>query len=218
MRTTPTTAATLWRYENRGRRRLERREVVRSHVPLRKEESDQRRKSAQNRVKVDRGRDQRSALVPAQRSAHVLVRRSVLALEEERKDPALEEERKDLALEEERKDLALGQRSALVPVEGKGPALGRRSGLALEEEKGARARAQRSARAREEARVVRAPRSARVPAADPSRRGANRRKEAPPRRNVEKSEKEMIARRPSSSRVFRGITQSIVNVSLCDNL
>merc|ERR1711942_458347 len=168
MRTTPTTAATLWRYENRGRRRLERREVVRSHVPLRKEESDQRRKSAQNRVKVDRGRDQRSALVPAQRS--------VLALEEERKDPALEEERKDLAL---------GQRSALVP---------------------------------EEARVVRAPRSARVPAADPSRRGANRRKEAPPRRNVEKSEKEMIARRPSSSRVFRGITQSIVNVSLCDNL
>merc|ERR1711942_141718 len=142
MRTTPTTAATLWRYENRGRRRLERREVVRSHVPLRKEESDQRRKSAQNRVKVDRGRDQRSALVPAQRSAHVL-----------------------------------GQRSALVPEEGKGPALGRRSGLALEEEKGARARAQRSARAREEARVVRAPRSARVPAADPSRRGANRRKE-----------------------------------------
>merc|ERR1711942_541454 len=131
MRTTPTTAATLWRYENRGRRRLERREVVRSHVPLRKEESDQRRKSAQNRVKVDRGRDQRSALV--------LVRRSVLALEEERKD---------LALEEERKDLALGQRSALVPVEGKSPALGRRSGLA--------------------------------PAADPSRRGANRRKEAPP--------------------------------------
>merc|ERR1711942_346870 len=176
MRTTPTTAATLWRYENRGRRRLERREVVRSHVPLRKEESDQRRKSAQNRVKVDRGRDQRSALVPAQRSAHVLGLRSVLALEEERKDPALEEERKDLAL---------GQRSALV---------------------------------REEARVVRAPRSARVPAADPSRRGANRRKEAPPRRNVEKSEKEMIARRPSSSRVFRGITQSIVNVSLCDNL
>merc|ERR1711942_561871 len=159
MRTTPTTAATLWRYENRGRRRLERREVVRSHVPLRKEESDQRRKSAQNRVKVDRGRDQRSALVPAQRSAHVLGRRSVLALEEERKDPALEEERKDLAL-------------------------GRRSALALEEEKGARARAQRSARAREEARVVRAPRSARVPAADPSRRGANRRKEAPPRRNV----------------------------------
>merc|ERR1711942_473900 len=201
MRTTPTTAATLWRYENRGRRRLERREVVRSHVPLRKEESDQRRKSAQNRVKVDRGRDQRSA--------HVLGRKSVLALEEERKDPALEEERKDLAL---------GQRSALVPEEGKGPALGRRSGLALEEEKGARARAQRSARAREEARVVRAPRSARVPAADPSRRGANRRKEAPPRRNVEKSEKEMIARRPSSSRVFRGITQSIVNVSLCDNL
>merc|ERR1711942_261356 len=200
MRTTPTTAATLWRYENRGRRRLERREVVRSHVPLRKEESDQRRKSAENRVKVDRGRDQRSALVPAQRSAHVLDRRS------------------DLALEEERKDLALGQRSALVPVEGKGPALGRRSGLALEEEKGARARAQRSARAREEARVVRAPRSARVPAADPSRRGANRRKEAPPRRNVEKSEKEMIARRPSCSRVFRGITQSIVNVSLCDNL
>merc|ERR1711942_509306 len=133
MRTTPTTAATLWRYENRGRRRLERREVVRSHVPLRKEESDQRRKSAQNRVKVDRGRDQRSALVPAQRS--------VLALEEERKDPALEEERKDLAL---------GQRSALVPEE--------RKGLALEEEKGARA--QRSARAREEARVVRAPRSA----------------------------------------------------------
>merc|ERR1711942_291555 len=192
MRTTPTTAATLWRYENRGRRRLERREVVRSHVPLRKEESDQRRKSAQNRVKVDRGRDQRSALVPAQRSAHVLGRRSVLALEEERKD---------LALEEERKDLALGQRSALVPVEGKGPA-----------------RAQRSARAREEARVVRAPRSARVPAADPSRRGANRRKEAPPRRNAEKSEKEMIARRPSSSRVFRGITQSIVNESLCDNL
>merc|ERR1711942_525012 len=155
MRTTPTTAATLWRYENRGRRRLERREVVRSHVPLRKEESDQRRKSAQNRVKVDRGRDQRSALVPAQRSAHVLGLRSVLALEEERKDPALD----------------------------------RRSGLALEEEKGARA--QRSARAREEARVVRAPRSARVPAADPSRRGANRRKEAPPRRNVEKSEKEM---------------------------
>merc|ERR1711942_117612 len=192
MRTTPTTAATLWRYENRGRRRLERREVVRSHVPLRKEESDQRRKSAQNRVKVDRGRDQRSALVPAQRSAHVLGRRSVLALEEERKDPALEEERKDLAL---------GQRSALVPEEGKGPALGRRSALA-----------------REEARVVRAPRSARVPAADPSRRGANRRKEAPPRRNVEKSEKEMIARRPSSSRVFRGITQSIVNESLCDNL
>merc|ERR1711942_369534 len=135
MRTTPTTAATLWRYENRGRRRLERREVVRSHVPLRKEESDQRRKSAQNRVKVDRGRDQRSALVPAQRSAHVLGRKSVLALEEERKDPALEEERKDLAL---------GQRSAL-------------------------ARVQRSARAREEARVVRAPRSARVPAADPSR-------------------------------------------------
>merc|ERR1711942_146106 len=158
MRTTPTTAATLWRYENRGRRRLERREVVRSHVPLRKEESDQRRKSAQNRVKVDRGRDQRSALVPAQRSAHVLGRRSVLALEEERKDPALEEERKDLA---------------------------------LEEEKGARA--QRSARAREEARVVRAPRSARVPAADPSRRGANRRKEAPPRRNVEKSEKEIAS-------------------------
>merc|ERR1711942_216070 len=140
MRTTPTTAATLWRYENRGRRRLERRGVVRSHVPLRKEESDQRRKSAQNRVKVDRGRDQRSALVPAQRSAHVLGRKSVLALEEERKDPAL------------------GQRSALVPEEGKGPALGRRSGLALEEEKGARARAQRSARAREEARVVRAPR------------------------------------------------------------
>merc|ERR1711942_303866 len=216
MRTTPTTAATLWRYENRGRRRLERREVVRSHVPLRKEESDQRRKSAQNRVKVDRGRDQRSALVPAQRSAHVLGLRSVLALEEERKDPALEEERKDPALEEERKDLALGQRSALVPEEGKGLALDRRSGLALEEEKGARA--QRSARAREEARVVRAPRSARVPAADPSRRGANRRKEAPPRRNVEKSEKEMIARRPSSSRVFRGITQSIVNESLCDNL
>merc|ERR1711942_163802 len=151
MRTTPTTAATLWRYENRGRRRLERREVVRSHVPLRKEESDQRRKSAQNRVKVDRGRDQRSALVPAQRSAHVLGLRSVLALEEERKDPALEEERKDLAL---------GQRSALVPEEGKGPALDRRSGLALEEEKGARAQAQRSARAREEARVVRAPRSA----------------------------------------------------------
>merc|ERR1711942_259551 len=174
MRTTPTTAATLWRYENRGRRRLERREVVRSHVPLRKEESDQRRKSAQNRVKVDRGRDQRSALVPAQRSAHVLGRRSVLALEEERKDPALEEERKDLAL---------GQRSALVPEEGKGPALDRRSGLALEEEKGAR----------EEARVVRAPRSARVPAADPSRRGANRRKEAPPRRNVEKSEKEIAS-------------------------
>merc|ERR1711942_435860 len=166
MRTTPTTAATLWRYENRGRRRLERREVVRSHVPLRKEESDQRRKSAQNRVKVDRGRDQRSALVPAQRSAHVLGLRSVLALEEERKDPALEEERKD-------------------------PALDRRSGLALEEEKGARA--QRSARAREEARVVRAPRSARVPAADPSRRGANRRKEAPPRRNVEKSEKEIAS-------------------------
>merc|ERR1711942_559756 len=160
MRTTPTTAATLWRYENRGRRRLERREVVRSHVPLRKEESDQRRKSAQNRVKVDRGRDQRSA--------HVLGLRSVLALEEERKDPALEEERKDPALEEERKDLALGQRSALVPEEGKGLALDRRSGLALEEEKGARA--QRSARAREEARVVRAPRSARVPAADPSRR------------------------------------------------
>merc|ERR1711942_572068 len=180
MRTTPTTAATLWRYENRGRRRLERREVVRSHVPLRKEESDQRRKSAQNRVKVDRGRDQRSALVPAQRSAHVLGLRSVLALEEERKDPALEEERKDPAL---------GQRSALVPEEGKGLALDRRSGLALEEEKGARAQ-----------------RSARVPAADPSRRGANRRKEAPPRRNVEKSEKEMIARRPSSSRVFRGIT------------
>merc|ERR1711942_595582 len=174
MRTTPTTAATLWRYENRGRRRLERREVVRSHVPLRKEESDQRRKSAQNRVKVDRGRDQRSALVPAQRSAHVLGLRSVLALEEERKDPALEEERKDPALEEE----------------GKGLALDRRSGLALEEEKGARA--QRSARAREEARVVRAPRSARVPAADPSRRGANRRKEAPPRRNVEKSEKDRV--------------------------
>merc|ERR1711942_108025 len=158
MRTTPTTAATLWRYENRGRRRLERREVVRSHVPLRKEESDQRRKSAQNRVKVDRGRDQRSALVPAQRSAHVLGLRSVLALEEERKDPAL------------------GQRSALVPEEGKGPALDRRSGLALEEEKGARAQ-----------------RSARVPAADPSRRGANRRKEAPPRRNVEKSEKEIAS-------------------------
>merc|ERR1711942_240966 len=150
MRTTPTTAATLWRYENRGRRRLERREVVRSHVPLQKEESDQRRKSAQNRVKVDRGRD---------------------------------------------------QRSALVPEEGKGPALDRRSGLALEEEKGARA--QRSARAREEARVVRAPRSARVPAADPSRRGANRRKEAPPRRNVEKSEKDRVGRWPSSPRVFR---------------
>merc|ERR1711942_541793 len=145
MRTTPTTAATLWRYENRGRRRLERREVVRSHVPLRKEESDQRRKSAQNQVKVDRGRDQRSALVPAQRSAHVLGRRSVLA---------------------------------------------------LEEGKSARVRAQRSDRAREEARIVRAQRSARVPVADPSRREANRRKEAPPKRNAKRGEKEMMARLP----------------------